>query len=187
MLERITVSGAEPVSLAEAKANARLDVSDFDMLIEAFIATAREGAEFITGRAYRAGVWRWVGADWPAKPLPLVGVASAAVRRWDGQAFVVVPPSAYVCTESLGAPGTVLAPAVGSAWPPLGVVAAGARVQIELTVDPLSPGLIPASVKTYILAHVAAWLKAPEALTGASVVCNPLLKGLLQEQRVFYR
>lgn len=186
MLTRISTTGSEPVSLEVAKLAARVDSDDLDTLIQSWITAGREAAEHLTGRQFRSGGFRWSGADWPAKELPVLGADGAQVMHWDGVRFVELDGSAYVCTEAIEHPGTIVAPALGAVWPALPPIAAGARVQIVVTVD-VNPDLVPACVKTFICANVAAWLKNPEALTGASVVCNPLYDRLLDQLVVFYR
>src|SRR5690348_5785828 len=52
--------GEEPVSLAEAKAFARVDGSDEDALVSALIAAARLHVESLTGRALVTQTWRLV-------------------------------------------------------------------------------------------------------------------------------
>jgi hypothetical protein len=52
--------GEEPVSLAEAKAFARVDGTDEDALISALIAAARLHVESLTGRALVMQTWRLV-------------------------------------------------------------------------------------------------------------------------------
>jgi uncharacterized phiE125 gp8 family phage protein len=185
MLERITTAGDEPVSLAEAKLAARVDGDDLDTLIAGLISSARKQAEQITGRAYRGGVWRWTGSDWPCCTIPVTGVLSAEVRRWDGSALVLLPSDAYICVESADGPGTDVVPALGAAWPDLPSIAAGARVQIDLTVT-RTPGSVEECVKNYIMAHVAAWLKNPEAIASSSLARHPLLDRLLDSERVVY-
>lgn len=50
--EELAVSGSEPVSLAEAKAHARIEVSFDDSLVTALIVAARKWAEDWTQRRY---------------------------------------------------------------------------------------------------------------------------------------
>lgn len=185
MLQRISTTGDEPVSVADAKLAARVDGDDLNTLIASLISSARKQAELLTGRVYRGGVWRWTGSDWPCSTIAITGVTSAEVRRWDGVALAVLPAEAYICVEAADGPGTDVVPALGAAWPDLPSIAAGARVRIDLTVS-RDPATVPENVKTYICAQVAAWLKNPEATTSSSLVTNPLLERLLDDERVTY-
>ena len=66
--------GEEPVSLAEAKAFARIDGSDEDALVSALIAAARLHVESLTGRALVTQTWRLVlkCVSGLVVPLPVV-------------------------------------------------------------------------------------------------------------------
>ncbi len=185
MLQRISTTGDEPVSLADAKVAARVDGDELDALISGYITAARQQAEQITGRAYRAGTWAWTGSDWPCDRIAILGVAAARVKRWDGSALVTVAPQGYVCAPAADRPGTEVVPALGAAWPDLPSIAAGARVVIELDVA-VDPDDVGDSVKTYIKAQVASWLKNPEAMVSSSLVRNPLLDRLLDSELVIY-
>lgn len=181
MLKRITISGDEPVSVQEAKAAARVDGDELDGLIADCISAAREQAEHLAQTTYCGGTLRWLGESWPAGVLPATGATAAEVRWWNGSAMELLDPSAYVCTDATHCRGTALAPALGRSWPDLAPIAAGPRVQIDLQVS-RPPSSVPSCVKLYIKAQVAAWLKNPEALTGASMVVNPLYEGLLTSE-----
>jgi uncharacterized phiE125 gp8 family phage protein len=56
-LKLITAASAMAVSLAEAKLHLRVDAADEDALITAFITSATEAAEQITGRALMPQTW----------------------------------------------------------------------------------------------------------------------------------
>jgi len=185
MLKRITTTGDEPVTVEDVKLSTRIDHDDLDATIIGLITTARETAEQITGKPYRSGVWAWTGSDWPCDTLPIVGVASAIVKRWNGSAMVTVPAEGFICVAAADRPGTDVVPALGAAWPDLPSIAAGARVQIDLQVD-VAAGTVSESVKTYITAQVATWLKNPEATISSALVRNPLLDRLLDRELVIY-
>ena len=76
----VLVSGpaTEPVSLAEAKLHLRVDFSDDDALISAYIIAARQKAESITRRALITQSWNLVMDQFPA---PGVNIGSA---NWYG-------------------------------------------------------------------------------------------------------
>jgi uncharacterized phiE125 gp8 family phage protein len=65
---------AEPVLLADAKAQARVDTSVDDALIAGLITGAREWVEAYTGRALMTQTWQYWLDLWPG----------AAERIWDG-------------------------------------------------------------------------------------------------------
>lgn len=56
-LSLITAPAIEPISIEEARAQVRIDSSDEDGLLNAFIAAARHHAEAITGRQLIEATW----------------------------------------------------------------------------------------------------------------------------------
>lgn len=184
-MQRISTSGAEPVTLAEAKLAARVDTTDLDTLIGGLITSAREQAEQITGRCYRPQVQRWEFVDWPEADdvLPACGASACAVTYWNGTAWLELASSAYVfAAEGFG---TVLAPVLNTSWPTLPTVAAGPRVRIDLTLGPSDPAQVEESVKLFIKANVTAWLDNGDALVDQRMVVNPLLVRLLDREKVW--
>jgi Phage gp6-like head-tail connector protein len=65
ILELITPPAIEPITLAEAKAHARVDSSDDDVYLTALITAAREMIERMTGRALISQTGRLTLDDWP--------------------------------------------------------------------------------------------------------------------------
>ncbi len=98
-LELVTAPALEPVTLDEAKAHLKIDVSDDDALITTLIAAARARAEWHTGRAFVTQGWRlWLDA-WPCEPVeiplpPLQSVSAVTVYARDDSA-AVLDASAY--------------------------------------------------------------------------------------------
>jgi len=184
-MQRLSTSGDEPVTLAEAKLAARVDISDLDALISGLITSAREQAEQITGRLYRLQAWRTELADWPdvEDVLPVYGATACAVTYWNGAAWANLAGSAYVFAAE-GA-GTVLAPALGTSWPTLPQVAAGPRVRIDLTAGPSSAAQVDESVKLFIKAAVSAWVNNPDAASTKALEISPLWERLLDGQRLY--
>lgn len=182
-------TGAEPVSVDEAKLAARVDGTELDTLIESLISSAREAAEDLTGRCYRQQVRRYELPDWPrlCDELSTYAATACAVTYWTGSAWSdPLDASEYAFAPGgLGDIATILAPV--TAWPTLGDRIIGARVRIDLTAGPDVDGVVPDSVKTYIKASVSAWLKTPEA-QGAGregvLTPNPLFARLLDGQRL---
>jgi len=58
-LELITAAVQEPVTLAEQKLHSRIDISDDDTLISAYISAARGTIEKITGRRFINSTWKY--------------------------------------------------------------------------------------------------------------------------------
>lgn len=185
MFTRISTSGAEPVTLAEAKLAARVDIADLDALIGGLITSAREQAEQITGRLYRPQVWRRELADWPAvdEVLPVYMATACAVTYWNGSTWASLSGSVYVFAAE--GSGTVLAPVLNTEWPTLPEVAAGPRVRIDLTAGPAAPADVDECVKLYIKAAVSSWVNNPDAASTKALEVSPLFERLLDAQRLY--
>jgi len=90
-----TPPALEPLTLAEAKAHLKVDISDDDALITAMIAAARARAEWHTGRAAITQGWTLHLDAWPQSgtieiPLPpLQSVASVTTYARDDSATVM--------------------------------------------------------------------------------------------------
>lgn len=189
----ISLSGSEPVTLDEVKQAARVDndlgtTSSLDGTITTLIATAREQAEQLTGRCYRPQVRRIELEDWPLS-TDVVNVfepTACTVRYWSGSGLTDLAPSAFSwAAGGPGRAGLVLAPALGTAWPSLGLRAVGPRVQIDVTAGPASPAAVASCVKTFITASVASWIKTPEAMAAAAYGPHPLFLSLLRGEATF--
>ena len=91
----LTPPAVEPLSLAEAKAFLRIETSEDDPLIAAFISAARLHVETQTGLALITQSWRMVLDCWPAngriavRPAPLQALTAARVFDFDGEALAI--------------------------------------------------------------------------------------------------
>jgi len=96
----ITAPTEEPVSLAEAKAHLRVDISDDDALIGAMIVAARQEAEAACRRAFVSQQWKllldrfpapgmnvssatWYGPQWGNSPGPLTTLAPEGTTGYE--------------------------------------------------------------------------------------------------------
>jgi uncharacterized phiE125 gp8 family phage protein len=185
MLTVLSLSGAEPVTAAEARLAARIDGAVLDPFVDTIISSACRAAEQITGRCFRPQTLRAELADWPTatEGIEVHRATGCVVKYWDGAGMVALDPASFVFAPG-GRAGaqTVLAPM--SAWPALGARPVGPRVQIDLEVNAVDPVHLPA-VKLYIIAQVAHWHDNPSAVQRQDFVPSPLFERLLNPAKLW--
>lgn len=181
-----TPTSTEPVTIAEAKAAARIsDTSAFDDMIPGLITAARQLAEQETGRELVRKTRRSAFSDWPAADLvlPVYAAESVVISYWGASGWTSLDGAAFAFYE-LGT-GTGIAPAVGTSWPALSTVAGGPRVRVDVTAGPADPTSADACVKLYIKALVAWWIDNPSAVVAGSLQPAPFLRNLLDPARLW--
>ena len=155
MLRTVTLPGGYPVSLAEAKAQLRIDVADTgsDTIVNALIPAATAFCQSLVQRVYIARTMEWVLAAWPAEirlPIaPVLAAQVASVKYVDASGVQqTLDPSLYV-KQTVG-PGVRIVPKSGMCWPLLSADA-GEAVVIRFDAGHADPGDIPGNVKAAIL------------------------------------
>ena len=113
----ITQPAALAVSLASAKLNLRIDNSDSDAIITAWIQGITTHAEHITGRSFINQTWRVTLDAFPDAieiPCPVSSVASVKYLDTLG-AEQTLAANQYI-VDMVSEPGAIV-PAVGVTWP----------------------------------------------------------------------
>ncbi len=184
-MQLLTPPTIEPVTLAEAKAAARISDTAFDAQLPGMIAAARQMAEQETGLRFLEQTWRTELADWPSADdvLPVHQATDAAISYWTGSAWTSLAGGAFEFGQ-VGT-GTALAPAVATSWPTLGAKAIGPRVRIDLTAGAADAAVVPDCVKLYIKALVAWWIDNPSAMAAGNLQEAPFLRSLLDPVRLW--
>ncbi|WP_420392563.1 head-tail connector protein [Acuticoccus sp.] len=172
----VTPPLAEPVTVEEAKAHARIDGSTEDAKVAALITAARAEVENRTGRALVRQGWRIVRDAVPyggvvrLSPAPVRSVDAVTVYGRDGLPSVVAPEEYRFDLSS--SPGR-LTFARARFW--------GARtmngLEIDVTCGYGAPEDVPAALKQAVLMLVAYWYEQREAAL-AGVVVEPVAHGL---------
>jgi len=109
-LQLITPPGAEPVTLAEAKAQLKVDTTDDDALIARLIGAARARAEWHTGRALITQSWiQWL--DCWTSPVeimlpPLIAVTAVTAYAGDDSPAVLEASRYFV--DAVSQPGRIV-------------------------------------------------------------------------------
>lgn len=150
-LSLLEVASEKPVSLAEAKAQCRVDGNDEDALINRLIGMATEQAETRTGRVLVTQKLRYTLDAFPVDSLevpcpPLVSVEAVSYLDAAGQRVTLAGTEYDVVTDELI--GRLL-PAWGKSWPS-GRTAPGS-VRVDFTAGYGGAGAVPESICSWIL------------------------------------
>lgn len=171
-LKLITGPTVEPLTLAEAKTQCRVDddLTADDGLITTLIAAARQRAEGLTNRAFISQTWEktldvfpgsgWCAA-WPSVPMgatalplahpPILSVVSVKYVDTSG-VLQTLDPASYVVDDRL-LPGWIV-PAYGYAWPATRLEPNAVRVQFTAGYG-TDATTVPDAVKAWMKIAVA--------------------------------
>lgn len=182
-INTIAAPTVEPVTLAEAKLQCRVDTSADDALIAALISAARELAEAMVDRAYAEGTYELVcgGFDVNGVVLPRPPVTDVvSVKYLDASGVLQTMPTAdYVARLAVLPPIVTLAD--GAQWPETAVVPDAVRVQF---VAGLSPDLVPQRVKQWMMLHITTWYENRASINVGNIVTDiPGVRALLDPER----
>jgi len=166
----------EPVSVADAKAQLRIDHSDEDALISSLIITSRLHIEAALGLALISQSWSFFVDRWPRSreiALPIRPVQSiSSVRVWsaDGSSQTVAP-AAYTL-DGFGAPcRLVLHPSMPPPVP--GRIANGIEIALVAGYGDAAAD-VPETIRHALLLLVAHWYENREAVdVGSADIAVP--------------
>lgn len=167
-LTLVTAPAAEPISIDEAKAHARIDVDVDDQLVEALITTARRTAEALRNEALITQTWKLVLDAFPQgdtlripKP-PLQSITHIKYTDEDDNVSTYASGSYIVDTDS--APGRVVL-RDGESWPGTTLIAAnGVEVQFVCGYGDAG-GDVPREVRQAMLLLIGHWYENREEVT----------------------
>lgn len=165
----------EPITLADAKAQLRVDGTAEDAFIASLIVTSRLQIEAALGIALITQGWRWTVDEWPAGPgvelpiRPVQSVEALEIKRADGTP-VTVPASQYH-VDGAGSPARIVyAPA---SLPMPGVIAGGISVSFTAGYG-AAPADVPPPIRQALSMLVAHWFENREPVAiGSSAVAIP--------------
>lgn len=196
-LALITAPTVEPITLAEAKTQCRVDsdLTDDDGLLGTLISAAREHAENLTKRAFISQTWEktldafpgagWCAA-WPTVPNgataiplampPLLSVVSVKYVDTSGVLQTLDPASYKVDDRVL--PGWVV-PAYGYTWPTARLEPNAVRIRFTAGYGAAATD-VPTAIKAWVKLAVATLYKHRETtVVGKTVVELNSLDSLL--------
>ena len=177
----------EPITLAEAKALARIDGAAEDALVQSLIITSRLHIEAALGLALVMQTWRLSLDAWPAGdtldlPLrPVYAVTAIRVFAADGQPAVVAPDRYRLDTDS-AVPRLVR---LSGSWPAPGRARNG--IEIDLTAGyGATADTIPQPIRHALLLLVVHWYehRDPIEIGSPSTRIPPAVSALLEPYRI---
>jgi uncharacterized phiE125 gp8 family phage protein len=155
----VTPPAAEPVSLAEAKAQLRVGHNDEDGLISALISSARRVTEARTGLLLMAQVWTDFRDSWPADgvielPLwPVRVVDELAVFGEDDQKAPIDP--AHYVVDTASRPARIMLRS-SRQWPRPGRRLNGIGIRLQVGYGTAADS-VPQPLRQAMLMLVAHW------------------------------
>jgi uncharacterized phiE125 gp8 family phage protein len=146
----------EPITVEEAKKQARITDAASDGLIESYIISAREACESFMGRGLLTQTVKAVLEDFAnVMPLPLAAPLQSIthIKYYDGDGTLQTLDTSVYDTDTLSRPGAVVLK-VGQSWPALHGDRRNGRVEITYVVGWTTPALVPEQVKQGIRMYV---------------------------------
>jgi uncharacterized phiE125 gp8 family phage protein len=168
----ITGPASEPVSLAEAKTQCRVDVTDDDALLTGLIVVAREEVERRTWHAVISQTLELVLDGWPSGSYielprpPLVSVSSVKYRTSAGVETTWSSVNYIAGADHI--PGRLVL-ADGASWPS-GDLYPTEAIRIRYVAGYTNAAVVPQSLKLAMLLLIAHWYENREAVVTSGAV-----------------
>lgn len=186
-IERITAPVNKPISLDEAKVQARVDHDDDEALIQSLIDTAVDllDGEGVLGRAMITQTWaQWVSQS-PGTVTLRMGpfIALTALEYYDADGVLQTGDPSDLEVRKRGDFVTV-APKDGFAWP--GAQSRPDAIKISYTAGfGTTAGSVPQGIRHAMLMLVAHWYQNREAIAAGSMSDVPMaVEALINRHRV---
>lgn len=145
----VTGPTKEPITLAEAKAQARITDDSSNGVLGTYVKTAREEAEAFLGYGLYTQTWRYDLSAWSdVIPLPMALQLQSitSVKYYDANGVLQTLASTYYTTDTLTRPCRLLR-ASDMSWPSLQADRLTGKIQITYVVGWSSVETIPERIK----------------------------------------
>lgn len=183
----ITAPATEPVTLAEAKLQCRIDDATDDALITSLITAAREQCEHILQRSLITQTWEKVLDAFPCdEDIELLNpsiIAITSIKYIDKTtALEVTLASNQYSLDKDSEPGWVM-PATGITWPATLDIANAVRVRYTAGYGDATT--VPAGIKNWILLAVKELYDGCSTGNDNKKLPNDFLSGMLDRYRIW--
>lgn len=152
----VTGPAQEPITIDEARRQARIVGEESDGLLRSYIVTAREAAEQKLRRALYTQTWRYDVQEFDeVMPLPMAAPLQSVthVKYYDTDGTLQTLSASYYEVDTLATPGRIVrAPDVS--WPALQADRRTGRVQITYVAGWATVASIPEKIKQGIRMYV---------------------------------
>lgn len=153
---RTVEPAVEPLTLAEAKAQARITDTQSDNVLLSYIKTARDAAEQSLGRGlvtqtWQAGLPDFADVIWLPMAAPLQSVTS--VTYYDSDGTLQTLATSYYTVDTLSRPGRIVR-AANQCWPAVQCDRLDSAVLITYVVGWTTPALVPERIKQGLRTYV---------------------------------
>ncbi len=161
-LSLVTAPASEPITLAEAKAQLRVDATDENDLITALIVVSREYCEGYLHRKLISQTWDWSLCDFPRGfALPFLPIASVtSVKYYDTANAQQTLSAAYYQTDLNATPARIHL-AYGYAWP--STYERSDAVVVRFAAGYANAAAVPQAIKQAMLLLIGHWYRSREA------------------------
>lgn len=185
-IKLITAPAAEPITLAEAKAQCRVDGTADDATITALIVAARQACEHKIGRPLITQTWER-SLDWFAGGAILLGkfkpLSVVSVNYLDDTGVdTLLDPGAYTLDADTE-PGYLL-PAYGTTWPIARATANSVRVRFTAGYGPAA-SYVPQALRQWILLAIGTMYAHRESVSDKALAYLPFVDSLLDAERIY--
>jgi uncharacterized phiE125 gp8 family phage protein len=146
----------EPITVDEAKAQARISDTASDSLIASYIQTAREAAEDYMGRGLLTQTLKLLLDGWANTiPLPMAAPLASvtSVKYYDENGVQQTLATSVYDTDTVSRPGTVVLK-VDQSWPSTQSLRRNGVIEIIYVVGWTTPDLVPEQIKQGIRQYV---------------------------------
>lgn len=186
-----TPSDSECITLAEAKAHLRVDISDDDLLISALVIAARQDAEHQMGRTLVETIWELQLDEFPAsqcirlhKP-PVQSVTH--VKYYDSANTLQTLDAAAYLLDGVSEPARLVL-ASGQSWPATSSRPGAVQIRYVAGLAKADRAKVPEVIKAWIKLRLGTLYEYREQIAaGVSVAEIPFVNHLLDPYRVWSR